>query len=79
MSNAQSVIVNEVGELYRSYGFWKIARALAASIIMEQRKVNELRHFSQHMLRDIGVSENDLMWEDREVKQPMVYWLGFRP
>lgn len=79
MSNAQSLIAVEVGELYRSYGFWKIARALVSSILMERRNAREVRHLSPRMLRDMGLSESDLMWEDRHAKQPMVYWLGFRP
>jgi uncharacterized protein YjiS (DUF1127 family) len=73
------MVADAVGNLHREYGFWKVARALFASAIKQRRRANDLRHFSDRMLRDIGVAENDpRLWEGR-VKQPMVYWLGFRP
>ncbi|MGE6740201.1 hypothetical protein ACQKGC_08010 [Allorhizobium pseudoryzae] len=78
MSGIHSVVVDAVGNLHREYGFWRVARALVASALKERRRRNDLRQFSDRMLRDIGVPDNELSREYRMVKEPLVYWLGFR-
>lgn len=79
MFKDQSMVADAVGDLHREYGFWTVARALFVSAFRERRKVNDLRHFSDRMLRDIGVSDSDRQLREGPVRAPMVYWLGFRP
>jgi uncharacterized protein YjiS (DUF1127 family) len=79
MSAIHSLVVDVVGDLHREYGFWRVARALVASALKERRKRNDLRHFSDRMLRDIGVSDGDPRLREGLERQPMIYWLGFRP
>ena len=78
MSSPQSQVADVVGSLHREFGFWRVARALLAAVLRERRRVNDLRHVSDRMRLDIGVPENELSREYRMVKEPMVYWLGFR-
>ncbi|MBT9370336.1 hypothetical protein [Rhizobium sp. CSW-27] len=78
MSKEHSLVADAVGNLHREHGFWSVAAALAASVLRERRKANDLKHFSDRMLLDIGVPENQLSREHRMIKEPMVYWLGFR-
>lgn len=79
MSKSHGMVADVVGQLHREFGFWKIARALLASVVQRRRRVNDLRHCSDRMLRDIGVEDGDPRLREGPVRQPMVYWLGFRP
>lgn len=78
MSNLHSMVADAVGNLHREYGFWRVARALVAASLKQRRRRNDLRQFSDRMLLDVGVPENELSREYRMIKEPMVYWLGFR-
>ncbi|SIQ81124.1 hypothetical protein SAMN05880590_107290 [Rhizobium sp. RU35A] len=78
MSKVQPLVADTVGDLHREHGFWRVAAALAAAVLRERRKANDLKHFSDRMLLDIGVPENEVTNEYRMIRQPMVFWLGFR-
>ena len=78
MSKFQLGVAAAIGDLHREYGFWRVARALLAAVWKERRRRNDLRHFSDRMLLDIGVPDNELSREYRMIKEPMVYRLGFR-
>jgi uncharacterized protein YjiS (DUF1127 family) len=48
-----------IDELYRTFGAWKTARALARAVLKRRRVENQISHLSNRMLRDIGLPERE--------------------
>ncbi|MGX5668117.1 DUF1127 domain-containing protein [Rhizobium daejeonense] len=46
-----------VGELRREFGFWRVARALLATVWRERRALNRVDGLNNHMRGDIGLPE----------------------
>lgn len=50
-------LARTVGELRREFGFWRVARALLATVWRERRASNRVDGLNNHMRRDIGLPE----------------------
>jgi uncharacterized protein YjiS (DUF1127 family) len=59
------MVADVVDDLHREYGFWQVARALVVSALVARRNANGVQHFSDHMLRDIGIEPNTLVRNER--------------
>ncbi|MGN7291368.1 DUF1127 domain-containing protein [Rhizobium sp. SAFR-030] len=59
MSNMQVMVADVVDDLFRKFGFWRVARALLVAAFRRRSHVNDTRHLSDRMLRDIGIHVED--------------------
>lgn len=50
-------LAKAMGELHREFGFWRVVRALVATVWQERRASNRIDGLDNHMCRNIGLPE----------------------
>lgn len=63
MHKEQSIVADSlaasVDALYQKFGMWRTVGAFIAAALLPRQKANSLSGLSSHMLRDIGMPEDE--------------------